>query len=392
MRAPNLATIAFPYDGKRFGGSNVSSLILASTLHEHGHTVHVLSHGDGRVRTEAEALGLTVHHLPPLSSVPSYSRPDRFRLSHMLPFRSRSRVLRELGVDILHTNDLAMLRAWALPARLSGASLLAHWRSAYSKSWSVDAALAVADAVVAVSHYARNQLPTWAQRKTFVSYNGFRLANRPADTADERSSIRARLSLPRDAAIVGTFGNHSVRKRTNLLADILHSMRAAADGRPVLGLACGEKAEPYDHLLDQKIETYGLQNRLLRPGFVRPVEEWMAACDVIIAPSVQEPLARTVLEAQCIGVPVIASTDGGLSEIIEDERAGFLCAPDDTSSWVERTRQLLDDPALARTLTAAGRNVVGQLTPERNAQDIERIYAQMLQSRHVRPEPIGALP
>ena len=118
----------------------------------------------------------------------------------------------------------------------------------------------------------------------------------------------------------------------------------------------------------------------------------MAACDVVVAPSVQEPLARTVLEAQCLGVPVIASTDGGLSEIIEDGRTGFLCEPHDVSSWVKRTRQLLDDKPLARSFAAAARDVVGRLTPERNAQDIERIYAKMLEPRRVRSEPIEVLP
>jgi glycosyltransferase involved in cell wall biosynthesis len=375
----SFAAIAFPYDASRFGGSNVSSLTLAKALRERGHAIHVLTHGDGRVSVEAEALGLMVHRLPPLSQTSSYARPDRFRLAHMFTFGACGQVLRRLGVDIVHTNDLAMLRAWALPARLAGAALVAHWRSAYSKSWSVDAALTQARAIVAVSRYAREQLPAWAQRKAFVSYNGFRIGT--VEHAKARAAVRTKLGLPPDAAIIGTFGNHSVRKRTHVLADVLREVRYCSDGRAVFGLACGVRAEPYDHQLDKKVKGFALEQRLLRPGFVRPVEEWMAACDVMIAPSVQEPLARTVLEAQCLGVPVVASTDGGLREIIEHGRTGFLCAPDDTEKWVMRARQLLNDHTLRKSITDAARNEVAKLTPERNAQDVERLYARVLPRR-----------
>jgi len=172
-----------------------------------------------------------------------------------------------------------------------------------------------------------------------------------------------------------------VTKRTHVLADLLAQIDRTADGRPVFGLACGVKAAPFDHLLDEKIETYALEHRLLRPGFVRPVDEWMAACDVLIAPSVREPLARTVLEAQCLGIPAITSQDGGLSELVEDGRTGFVCPPNDLGSWISRTRALLDDAALAQSFVAAAREVVAKLTPERNAQDVAGIYAELIAAR-----------
>jgi len=146
-----MVTVAFPYDGGRFGGSNVSSLLLAQTLRARGYGVHIVTHGEGRTRDEAEAIDLPVHTLPPLSERPAYAQRERFRPSHLVWLPQCMRLLRRLGVDIVHTNDLAMLRLWAVPARASSAGLVAHWRSVYAKSWSVDLGLKLADAVVAVS-------------------------------------------------------------------------------------------------------------------------------------------------------------------------------------------------------------------------------------------------
>jgi glycosyltransferase involved in cell wall biosynthesis len=192
--------------------------------------------------------------------------------------------------------------------------------------------------------------------------------------AKARGTISAKLGLPADAALVGVFGNHIRRKRTHMLADVLHALPYTASGRPVFGLACGGRAEPYDHELDDKIAAFSLGHRLLRPGFVRPVENWMTACDVVLAPAIAEPLARNVLEAQALKIPVVVSTDGGLRELIRDGENGLLRDPYDTAGWIEATRHVLDNPLFARELTERGRATVAQLTPARHAARIAEVY------------------
>jgi len=207
-----------------------------------------------------------------------------------------------------------------------------------------------------------------------VECNACQLTMAESALAEARDRVRAELGIPADAAIVGVFGNHILRKRTHVLADVLRAITHAGDGRPVYGLACGGRAEPYDHELDGKIAAFSLGHRLLRPGFVRPVENWMAACDVILAPAIHEPLARNVLEAQALEVPVVVSTDGGLRELIRDGENGLLCDPYDLPDWIAATRRLLDDSIFARALSNAGRATVAELTPERHAARIAGIY------------------
>jgi glycosyltransferase involved in cell wall biosynthesis len=251
---------------------------------------------------------------------------------------------------------------------------VAHWRSNFFESLSVKAALRVAARVIAVSHYSFSRLPDWVQRKGVVEFNSFDLQMSDAARTDARAAVRAQLALPTDAVIVGVFGNHIVRKRTHVLADVLHAISHTAGGRPVYGLACGGRAEPYDQELDEKIAAFSLGHRLLRPGFVRPVENWMAACDVVLAPATKEPLARNVLEAQALEIPVVVSTDGGLRELIRDRENGLLRDPHDAEGWIEATRLILENPLLARQLAERGRATVAQLTPARHAARVAEVY------------------
>jgi glycosyltransferase involved in cell wall biosynthesis len=371
-------TIGFPYVADRFGGSTASSLVLAQALQEAGHRVHIMTHGSGgRVTDEANALGLPVTRLPPLSAIPGYARADCFRLEQLLAFRAARAAITKLELGIVHTNDITMLRSWAAPAFSSSAALVAHWRSNFRESWSVKTALRAASRVIAVSQYSFDKLPGWVQRKGAVEFNAFNLSMSQEGAIRAQVQVRTKLGLPVNAVLVGIFGNHIVRKRTHVLADVLRAITHTADGRPVYGLACGGRAEPYDHELDEKTAAFGLESRLLRPGFVRPVEDWMAACDVILAPAIDEPLARNVLEAQALGIPVVVSTDGGLREVIRDGETGLLCDPYDLPGWIARTQRVLNDPMLAAMLARKGRDAVATLTPDRHAERIARIYRSL---------------
>lgn len=374
--------IGFPYVADRFGGSNASSLVLACALQDAGHRVHILTHGgDGRVADEACTLGLAVARLPALSEVPGYARPDGFRVEQLMAFRAARRAMDALTLDVVHTNDLTMLRVWAMPTMAARIPLVAHWRSNFRDSWSVKAGLHAAARVIAVSDYSFRKLPAWVQRKGVIEFNALALHMEECRRPVVRTGLREKLNLPGNAAIVGIFGNHITRKRTHMLADVLAAITTTADGRPVFGLACGGRAEPYDHELDDKIAALGLEARLLRPGFMRPMEDWMAGCDAILAPAIDEPLARNVLEAMALSVPAVVSTDGGLPELVRDGENGLLRDPYDIPGWIGATRRILDQPDFAARLAASGRATVAALTPERHAARVAAVYRSIPQFR-----------
>lgn len=367
--------LLFPYDADRFGGHVVSSFHLIEGLRARGHDAQVAIHGEGPVRDMALAQGLPVIDAPQLGAVSETQRSDGLRWGNIAAAPSAVSLLREGGFDVVHTNDKRMLRTWCAPAALSGARVIAHWRATYLPSTSVGLALRVAERVLCVSRYSFETLPAFARKKAEIILNPFPDRMDEAQAAAARRDVRDELAIPGEVALIGVFGSFLQRKRPHVLLDVLRRLDATADGRPIWGLACGERATPYDTLFDERLAAHPeLAARLVRPGRVSPPMRYMAACDVIIAPSVAEPFARVGIEAQASGVPVLVSSDGGLRETVEHGVSGFILAPDAIEDWCATIRRVLDDGALARRLSAAGRHAAADLTLDRHVDAVMRAY------------------
>ncbi len=79
------------------------------------------------------------------------------------------------------------------------------------------------------------------------------------------------------------------------------------------------------------------------------------ASDVIVVPSLYEPMGYVVLEAMARGRTVIAAKTGGIVEAIEDEISGLLYAVGNISELKNRIERTMDDPELRDRLATAAR-------------------------------------
>jgi len=86
----------------------------------------------------------------------------------------------------------------------------------------------------------------------------------------------------------------------------------------------------------------------------------MHRADVFVLASHAEPLGVAYMEAMAAGIPTIGTAAGGVGEIISSGRDGLLVPPGDAASLAAAIRQLLDDAALRRRLSAAGRQTIVQ--------------------------------
>jgi glycosyltransferase involved in cell wall biosynthesis len=80
----------------------------------------------------------------------------------------------------------------------------------------------------------------------------------------------------------------------------------------------------------------------------------LAAADLVLLTSRAEGTPNVLLEAQMLGVPVVATRVGGVADAVDDGRTGILCAPDDASGLRDAVLQLLRDDMLRARLGAAG--------------------------------------
>ncbi len=106
------------------------------------------------------------------------------------------------------------------------------------------------------------------------------------------------------------------------------------------------------------MEKYRLYNHMRLPRQAPAPRTW-CACTVArrssSAPSLYEGFGLPAVEAMACGVPVVATSAGALSEIIEDGVTGITVPPADSDALSEALRRLLSDPELCRRMGEAGR-------------------------------------
>ncbi|HHQ14667.1 MAG TPA: glycosyltransferase family 1 protein, partial [Chromatiales bacterium] len=91
-----------------------------------------------------------------------------------------------------------------------------------------------------------------------------------------------------------------------------------------------------------KAAAAGLPN-VVFTGHVDNVGDYLAALDLFFYPSRHEGLGSILLDAMEFGLPIVATAVGGIPEIIEDGRNGFLCAVDDIGAQSEALGRLIHD-------------------------------------------------
>jgi glycosyltransferase involved in cell wall biosynthesis len=114
-------------------------------------------------------------------------------------------------------------------------------------------------------------------------------------------------------------------------------------------------------------------------GFVSDLRARLAAMDLLVMPSLQEGLPYVLLEAMAAGVPVVASSVGGLPEALQRDRCGLLVPPGDEAALaaaIETVRR--NGPASARMAARARTAVRMRFSAAVMADRYAALYARVL--------------
>ena len=230
-----------------------------------------------------------------------------------------------------------------------------RWAAAVRNLWLRDA-----DAFVAMSHRIREELLAAGvplERIALLPHGVDTARFRPA-TAGERSALRARLGLPREALLV-TYTGRLLRGKG--LETLLAAFGRAAAQEPrahlsLVGSGSGQ-ALSVEEELRQRVREAGLEPRVTFAGRVDAVEDWLRASDVFAFPSIFEALGISLVEAAACGLPCVGSRTGGIVDVIEDGGTGRLFPPGDTDALAAALGELLADPARRAAMGEAARRV-----------------------------------
>ena len=135
----------------------------------------------------------------------------------------------------------------------------------------------------------------------------------------------------------------------------------------------------YGQELTDLVNKLGLNRHIIFTGFRTDMSNIMAALDILVSASWEEPFGRTIIESMAAGKPVIATNAGGVPDIIENGVNGILVPPRNPQRLADGVLKVLNDLELGKKLGDAGRKAVKQrFSLEKQMRKIEKLYEDVL--------------
>ncbi len=119
-------------------------------------------------------------------------------------------------------------------------------------------------------------------------------------------------------------------------------------------------------------------DRIIYFGQIEDMKSFYMGLNCLVVPSLWEPQGLVEIEAQALGVPVIASNTEALNEIIQDGQNGLLFETGNAEDLANKILLLRSQPDLRDKLTAGGLATSRQYDVERYVSQLRTIYEQLL--------------
>ena len=201
-------------------------------------------------------------------------------------------------------------------------------------------------------------------------------------------SIRAELGIHDNALVfVCIGGNKPVKGSEQLIRAFASAFSAPASGSNGGGRdAAGNPVPVHLALVGVVPELWlplcaelGMTGRIHCIPPTEHIADYLASASVFVLPSLSESMPNTLLEAVRAGLPVIGTAVGAVPDIMEDR--GLLVPPGDVRALAEAMRKLAGDADLRARLADKVREQAPLYGPERRLDQVEGIYADLLQKK-----------
>lgn len=232
------------------------------------------------------------------------------------------------------------------------------------------------DKVIAVSPKIKSELIDIGVSEDNIAliYNAIVSDNYRAGAFQE-NVLRKRFKLSEKAILIGKIGRLSPEKGQK------EFLLAARD-------ICQERKNVYFFLIGdgpdrKRLEKMAIElsigDRVFFTGHVQDVRPIFQDLDIIALTSYTEGFPNVILEALCMGKPVVASNVGGVPDIIQDDETGCLVPPKDAKAVSRSFRFILENPKTAEQFVKNGQKLVlEKFEFKTRVERIQNLYAEIL--------------
>ena len=344
-----------------YGGSGIVATELGVELAQRGHDIHFISYSQP-IRLNTPSPNIHYHEVEvsryPLFEYPPYDLALATRMAE---------VAQIYNLDLLHVHYAIPHSVSALLAQemLESPTTLGPRKLPYVTTLhGTDITLVGADrsylpitrfsiersnGVTAISKYLRDRtvLEFNVQNRIEVIYNFVNcdLYRRDPQAQDRRSQF-----ADKDERLLVHLSNFRPVKRIPDVVEIFDRVQKKVPSR-LLMIGDGPERSGAERLVAKK----RISDRVMFLGKQDNIQEKLAIADLMLLPSELESFGLAALEAMACEVPAIATRVGGIPEVIEHGRSGFLADVGDVDTMARYATELLSDAARLKTMAQTAR-------------------------------------
>lgn len=366
------------------GGSGVLATTLGMELAQRGHEIHFISYE--RPFRLPKDFPNTFFHPVIINDYGLFKYPD-----YTLPLSvEMAKVSCSYNLDILHVHyavphaTAAVLARCMLPVdkapkvvtTLHGTdTTLLGTDPGYGPA--IHHALIQSDAVTTVSKYLESET-----RRVLGFTGGMEVIHNffePAAPVRSREEVRKDLGLTDEIMILHS-SNLRPMKRIDLLLEAISKVQPRNSFKLVV--LAGASFAPFM----EDVRRLGLEDQIIVRENILEIEDYLQAADMALYTSETESFCLSILEAMFFGCPSVATSVGGIPEVVENGLSGLLVPFGDADQLARSIEQLISDSKLRKQLGAnAKAEAQKKFTADAIIPRYEALYADLLK----RPNSIG---
>jgi glycosyltransferase involved in cell wall biosynthesis len=175
----------------------------------------------------------------------------------------------------------------------------------------------------------------------------------------EPSTFRSEMKIKDHEFLVGMVGLVSEHKGVTEMLQA--SAKLIRDNVPLKVVIVGpDRPKGYMKKMKELTRKLDLLEHVIFIGFRRDIANIMADLDLLVTPSREEAFGRVLIEAMAVGTPVVATSVGGIPEIISDPDLGVLIPPENSDLLASAILNLLNDPEKRQSMATHALEKVNQ--------------------------------
>jgi glycosyltransferase involved in cell wall biosynthesis len=342
------------YPNSKTGGIQNQILNLLKVYDRETFTPHVCCFGP-KMEMGRAVEGLGVDFI-------AFNREDYRNFSPRL-LMNLYKLIKDRHIHIIRSHNYRANLYGLLAGRLAGVPVIASVHNVYTdkdksrKRKMINRLLfKIADSLVAVSDAIKNDVLSYLKidpLKITVIYNGVDTAR--FDPERTFKDIREELSIGKDDILIGFIGRLVNFKGVEHLIKAVALLKDEFGGMKLLIVGDGPVADA----LQKKTAALNISGITLFTGNRNDIPDILSSIDILAIPSVgEEGFPNTLVEAMAMGKPVIATTVGGITEVIEDRVTGLLVPPGEPLRLAAALKTLITNRELSSKMGLDARRVV----------------------------------